>query len=57
MSCFFGNLRLAFLLGLLLATAGLSGCATAESENASERPWNTPKGWETGVPGVMTEGR
>jgi hypothetical protein len=35
----------------------MSGCATTESENASTRPWNTPKSWEHGLPSAMTEGR
>jgi len=48
---------------LLLATfaAGLlfvAGCQTTDDpENASVRPWNTPKGWESGMPSGMTEGR
>lgn len=33
-----------------------SGCATTEEENLSERPWNTPKNWEHGLPtGMMQE--
>jgi hypothetical protein len=48
----------AFLF-LLLAVMALwmGGCATAESDNMSERPWNTPKGWETGLPMGLNEGR
>lgn len=43
---------------LLSASLFLNGCATAEeSENASARPWNSPKGWEHGLPSAMTEGR
>ena len=42
---------------LLTALIGLVGCVTSESENLSERPWNTPKGWETGLPSSMNEGR
>ena len=45
------------LLVIALAAIGLSGCATPESENISERPWNSPKGWENGLPSSMTEGR
>ena len=45
-----------FVLFLLLGVA-LSGCSTTESENESVRPWNTPKSWETGLPGGMNEGR
>jgi len=29
---------------------GVSGCATNEPENDSVRPWNTPQGWEGGLP-------
>ena len=44
---------------LLLATLALvmSGCASTESENASTRPWNTPKTWESGLPSSLNEGR
>jgi hypothetical protein len=45
------------LLALALATIAMAGCATAESENVSERPWNSPKSWENGLPSSMTEGR
>ena len=43
---------------LLLALAGLmlSGCASTD-ENLSERPWNSPKTWETGLPSNINEGR
>jgi hypothetical protein len=51
--------RWLFLLMLALAGLGLCGCATdrADSENVSERPWNSPKGWENGLPSSMSEGR
>jgi hypothetical protein len=45
---------------LFLSLAGVSlliGCATVDDENASERPWNTPKSWENGLPSSMTQGR
>lgn len=41
---------LLLLLGLMIV--GAAGCAT-QSENVSERPWNTPQGWETGLPSGM----
>ena len=47
-------------LSLLLLTAlGLvmSGCASTESDNASTRPWNAPKTWESGLPSSLNEGR
>jgi len=47
-----------FLLFFVIASLiALAGCASTESENASTRPWNSPKGWETGLPSGMTEGR
>lgn len=47
------KLRAAHCLWLLVLGAilfGAGGCATNEPENASVRPWNTPQGWEGGVP-------
>jgi hypothetical protein len=29
---------------------GMSGCASDDPGNASVRPWNTPQGWENGLP-------
>ena len=41
-------------LALSAALVGLSlwltGCATTEQENQAERPWNSPQGWEGGIP-------
>ena len=47
-----------FLLALLaLALVRfVAGCATND-ENLSERPWNAPKSWETGLPSGMTDER
>jgi hypothetical protein len=46
------------LLGCAVsATLGLSGCASTEPDNYSERPWDSPKSWETGLPSALTEGR
>jgi hypothetical protein len=44
-----------FFLALLLAAAwGAAGCKTdEEATNEAVRPWNAPKGWETGVPSGM----
>jgi hypothetical protein len=53
----FSILSFLFLVMALMAL-GTSGCAsTDESTNASVRPWNSPKGWENGLPSSMTEGR
>ncbi len=48
-----------WLLLLLLAMAALfiSGCASADPDNASVRPWNTPQGWENGLGGMDTQHR
>jgi len=51
------NSRWLFFGLWLTVLLGLMGCATTESENLSERPWNAPKGWETGLPSTINEGR
>jgi len=58
----FGLRRIPALFSLLLAVSPLlllTGCATTEDEqtNYSERPWNTPRDWETGLPSMMNQGR
>ncbi len=55
MKFLFSNSR--WVLCLLLAAAALAftGCGTTESDNMSERPWNTPQGWENGLPGGMVD--
>lgn len=50
-------MRLLLLAVLVALVATFCGCASTESENASTRPWNSPKGWETGLPVGITEGR
>jgi hypothetical protein len=45
---------------ILLLVSGLillSGCTTTDPDNLSVRPWNSPKGWENGLPSGMMEGR
>jgi len=51
------NPRYVFLLLIVLGALGLVGCASTDSENLSERPWNTPKTWENGMPSSINEGR
>ena len=49
-----GHWRWALLLLLLLGAMGWGGCATtADDENASQRPWNTPEGFDNSIPGGM----
>jgi hypothetical protein len=45
-----------FLLAVSIAFI-LTGCATTEPENQAERPWNSQRGWEHGLPGNMTPRR
>lgn len=49
--------RWILLLLLALTSLALSGCATEEPDNASARPWNQPRGWESGYPTQMFQGR
>ena len=44
------------VLWLVIIGAGW-GCATSDSEDMADRPWNTPKNWEHGLPPSMMEGR
>ena len=45
-------LLFSFSLAFVAIAAG-TGCATtSEQENAAERPWNRPQGWEQGIPGM-----
>ncbi len=53
----FQSFRHILLLLLVAASFVLSGCATEEPENASSRPWNEPRGWESGYPSQMFQGR
>jgi hypothetical protein len=44
-----------WVLGILFALVllGATGCATTEPDNSSVRPWNSPVGWENGIPSGM----
>ena len=57
MTVLINNWKLAVLFGLVLGSLALSGCATTETDNISEMPWNTPKTWESGLPSTLNEGR
>jgi hypothetical protein len=46
-------MALALCLGCLL----LPGCGTPDTANKSDRPWNTPRSWEHGLPSGINEGR
>jgi hypothetical protein len=47
--------RVSYLLLAVFALAllGASGCASTEPDNASVRPWDSPMGWENGIPSGM----
>lgn len=49
------NLRWIFGVLLLAVVVGMTGCATTEPENLSERPWNAPAGYESGLPMQMMQ--
>lgn len=51
MNRFISSLVLCILSALVLL--GASGCASTEPDNASVRPWNSPVGWENGIPSGM----
>jgi hypothetical protein len=46
-------LNLLLLLAVIVAIFSGTGCATTDTESVSERPWNAPKNWETGLPSGM----
>lgn len=51
------NKRWFLLILMAFVLLGAAGCSTTTPENYSERPWNTPRSWETGLPSSLTEGR
>jgi uncharacterized lipoprotein YajG len=52
----FRSVRFVAAVALLASAFFLTGCATTEAENMSERPWNAPKNWEHGMPtGMMPQ--
>jgi hypothetical protein len=51
-----GSSCLVLMLFTLLLLAA-SGCATKEPDNASVRPWDSPMGWENGIPSGMYQNR
>lgn len=48
-------MRFYLLAALTLVMIFSSGCKT--DDGLTERPWNAPKSWETGLPSQMNEGR
>jgi len=55
---FFNMKRALALWSLLAVLAGImAGCKTSDPDNLSSRPWNSPRGWEHGLPSSINEGR
>ena len=50
-------LRLGWLLVIVSFLGAGLGCATTDTENMAERPWNAPQNWEHGLPPSIMEGR
>jgi hypothetical protein len=50
-------LRVGLILLAVCSGAFFTGCASTDPENISSRPWNSPKGWEVGLPGQFNERR
>jgi hypothetical protein len=48
-----GSILKVFLVGILLMI--FSGCASTDPKNRSDRPWASPKSWESGLPGGMDD--
>jgi len=42
--------RMLLLVALGAVLVSVSGCESDDPENMSVRPWNSPKGWENGMP-------
>ena len=66
MTCFVSNFMRSFARAILsffaiifasLALGLTSGCIGPDPENKSARPWNTPRSWEHGTPGSISERR
>jgi predicted component of type VI protein secretion system len=47
--------RLFLVLALGAMLAAVTGCESAEPQNASVRPWNSPQSWESGLPADMNQ--
>lgn len=45
------------LLGAIVGLGLVSTGCKSTDDDISSRPWNSPKGWESGIPSSMTEGR
>ncbi len=51
MSRFRVSLLMVALFGVLVLV--VTGCSTTDADNSSVRPWDSPMGWENGIPSGM----
>jgi hypothetical protein len=56
MKKFFSRYTALFALAALTVLLS-SACKTTDEDVDNERPWNTPKSWESGIPQGMMQGR
>ena len=49
--------RMLIVFGALMTGLLVTGCTSTGPDNLSTRPWNSPKGWEGGVPGMLYDRR
>jgi hypothetical protein len=49
--------RMLLVLVLGVISGAVTGCSTTEPDNQSAIPWNSPKGWEHGLPSGMNQGQ
>ena len=47
--------RLALLVSVLALAWAASGCGGPDAENTSQRPWNSPEGWQNGNAGMIAQ--
>jgi hypothetical protein len=52
---FMAKRRLYVSLLVLAMGWGCSGCGSTEAENTSQRPWNSPEGWQNGNAGMISQ--
>ncbi len=45
------------VLLLVVVAALANGCKSTEPENVSTRPWNSPRGSDSSLPGIYTPNR
>lgn len=51
--------RLMVIAWVIVSGFAVCGCKTTEDDlaNNSERPWNSPRGWDSRLPSQLMEGR